>query len=333
MKEGIVIPSEQVIAPRARSGRRRKSWRGEQAAPVRHRRFSIRSMVKHWRIAAMIVGAILLVGSYRVIMSSRLFALERIEVEGTANIPASRIEAMVRRAGGRGRGSPEPGPNDLRSSIFDLRLELVRDALKREPMIKEATVIRLLPDTVRVRVIERQPMAVVARSGKLVCVDEEGVILGDYALMGSGSPPLLGWEEGDTPVKVAANRERLQRYRELQHDLSAPAPNYWTQIDQVDLSDRKDVAISLVHRPTMWIHLGSREFRQRFELSQRAVEALERRNQEELGRLGINLSDEMLGQVLQIRYIDVSRPPRVVVRLPNASVGERKGVGDSVRKR
>jgi cell division protein FtsQ len=293
--------------------------RRESAAPLRER-FSLRQALKHWRIAAIVAIAVAAAGAYRPITSSGFFALEKIEVQGNERVPASEIEATVRRLMG--------------TNIFHHDLASVRGTLKQRPIIKDATVTRLLPDTVRVSLVERTPVAVVARSGKLVCVDEDGVTLGDYTLMGEQpGPTMLGWAESGTPLKIAENRQRIQRYLGLQQELSAKDSSEWNQIDQIDLSDRKDVVISLVRRPMTWIRLGDRDFHDRFVLSQTVLKAVEGRNREELQRLGIAVSDEQLQEGLKISFMDVSRPPRVVVRLPSATAGQEKNAKERAPRR
>jgi cell division protein FtsQ len=260
------------------------------------------------RIAAIVAMTVLLAGSYRPITSSRLFELEKITIEGNTRVPTSKVEAMIHRVAGE--------------NVYQADLSAVRSALKRHPLIKDAIVARLLPDALRVKLIERQPVAVVARSGRLVCVDEEGSIVGDFALMGDQpAPPLLGWAEGSAPVKMAANRQRIQLYLQLQRELSGPGLSYWSQIDQIDVSNTEDVTISLSRNPMTWIHLGDREFRQRLQLGLAVLDAIKNRNREELQRLGLAVSDKLLADDLKINYIDVSRPPRVVVRLPSAKAG------------
>jgi len=49
--------------------------------------------------------------------------------------------------------------------------------LERVPWVRSASVERRLPDTIRIRIAEREPLALWQRQGKLVLIDREGVVV------------------------------------------------------------------------------------------------------------------------------------------------------------
>lgn len=68
------------------------------------------------------------------------------------------------------------------TSIFAYDLAEIQQRLVRLPWIKTATVERHLPDTIYIKLQERQPVALWQKDNKLALVDSEGVILADKNL-------------------------------------------------------------------------------------------------------------------------------------------------------
>ncbi len=80
-------------------------------------------------------------------------------------------------------------------NLFALNLAEVRRSLLTVPLIKSASVERVLPDTLRVRVSERTPVArLSAGAGFQFAVDREGVVLGPSS-RGPNLPLLTGVHE------------------------------------------------------------------------------------------------------------------------------------------
>ena len=84
------------------------------------------------------------------------------------------------------------------------------------------------------------------------------------------------------------------------------------------------MAVSLSQSPGTWIHLGDREFLNRFELSLQILEAIRQRNAEQLLTLGVSPSDEMFDSAMRISYIDVSQPSKAVIRIPTLKRAQTK---------
>ncbi|GBC81189.1 Cell division protein FtsQ [bacterium HR10] len=236
-------------------------------------------------------------------MNASAFHVKTVRITGAERVTTREIEAIIRGA------TPE---GVLRADLRALRAEL-----RRHPLIKDVEITRVLPDELRVHVRERAPVALVQQKGALVCVDEEGVIIGDFHLLGSRTLPLLvGWNEEGSDLAVAENQQRVALYLQLQKELSAPPLSYWDRVDQVNIRDLKNVTVNLTESPMTWIHLGDRDFRRRFELSLQILSAVKKQDAAELQRLGVAPTAELLQEDVTISYIDVSQPARVVVRLP-----------------
>lgn len=68
------------------------------------------------------------------------------------------------------------------ASIFSYNLKEMQQGLTQLPWVKTAIVERRLPDTIYVKLQERQPVAIFQKDGKLALVDSEGAILADKNL-------------------------------------------------------------------------------------------------------------------------------------------------------
>lgn len=133
------------------------------------------------------------------------FAVDNVEVEGRAR--ASR-EAILN-ALDVARGSP----------ILALDPAQAKRRLESIAWIRSAAVERRLPDTVYVRLVERQPMAFWQRHGKLVLIDRDGVSITSEQLGTYGN--LIVLVGPDAPAKGAALLDMLASEPELAPHVAA----------------------------------------------------------------------------------------------------------------
>ena len=66
---------------------------------------------------------------------------------------------------------------DVERNIFTVSLAERRAELERLPWVEHATVMRLLPDRLRVSIVERTPVAFVRQGNHIGLVDGSGVLL------------------------------------------------------------------------------------------------------------------------------------------------------------
>ena len=304
----------QVIVPRARRTRLRSARRVRVRESIgREPERAVRSSgvpIREWmpiavRIALPLLGLGALGLAVHALTNASAFRVKTIRVSGQMRVSAEEIEAIIRRTATAGA---------LRTDLRALRAEI-----RQHPLIKDAEITRVLPDELRVRIIERTPAALVQHNGALVCVDEEGAIIGDFHVLGSQTLPLLvGWNEENSEWARTENRRRVALYLELQKALSTPEPSYWDRVDQVNIRDLTNVTVNLTESPMTWIHLGDRDFRRRFELGLHILSAVKKQDVAELRRLGVAPTAELLQEDVTISYVDVSQPSRVVIRLPES---------------
>jgi len=97
------------------------------------------------------------------------FRLERVEVQGAPDMAKADILRAAQEGGHLSKGMP----------IIGLGLDDLRKQIEGTGWVKEAKVVRLLPDTLVIAVTPRQPIAVWQHEGQTKVVDSEGKIIGE----------------------------------------------------------------------------------------------------------------------------------------------------------
>jgi cell division protein FtsQ len=120
--------------------------------------------------------------SYRWLTSSTLFSLENVEITGTHHLNQKQVLTL----GGLTRGQ-----NLLNQNISDIRRNLMAN-----PWVAEATVKRVLPDTIRIAIREQSPAFWVRWSETLAYADAQGKIIDKIQAGAFYSLPLLEQEAG-----------------------------------------------------------------------------------------------------------------------------------------
>lgn len=103
--------------------------------------------------------------------------VQNVLLEGRRHTPSG----VVRRAVGLKRGDP----------ILSVDIGKIRHRLKDIAWVREATVVRRLPDTIAIHIVERQPFALWQRKTKLVLVDDLGVVITAHRLGAFRKLPIL----------------------------------------------------------------------------------------------------------------------------------------------
>lgn len=65
---------------------------------------------------------------------------------------------------------------DSTKNIFDIDLKAIENQIKKHPLVQEVTISRHLPSLVKIKIKEKQPLAVI-NSSELFAIDESGYIL------------------------------------------------------------------------------------------------------------------------------------------------------------
>lgn len=155
---------------------------------------------------------------------------------------------------------------DIGRNVFFVPLSARRRELEQIPWIQSATVMRLLPDRIRITVVERQPVAFVRNGREIGLVDAHGVLLGmSPAAMAAhhySFPVLTGIDPGD-PLQARATRVAV--YLRLMADLDSTGQHFSQNISEIDLTDPEDARV-LMPEPGRDIlaHFGEDHFLERY---------------------------------------------------------------------
>jgi cell division protein FtsQ len=159
---------------------------------------------------------------------------------------------------------------DLERNIFRVSLAERRADLERLPWVEHATVMRLLPDRIRVQIKERTPVAFVRQGTQIGLVDANGVLL-DMATdagvdAGAGAhysfPVLTGIGASD-PLTVRAARMAL--YQRFISELDSTGKGFSKSVSEVDVTDPEDVkALVPGGSSEVLVHFGDEQFLGRY---------------------------------------------------------------------
>ncbi len=197
-----------------------------------HRRW--RSALRWGGILAANVGALVLLlylvaGAVRTVREADEFDVAAIRVAGTSRLAPDAVRDTV---------SAHLGEN-----IFDLDLDRVASDASAHPWIREVRVKRILPSTLRLEVVERNPAAQARVDGGGAVVDETGRVLGRSGPGVAFDLPVLTGLDG---IDDAARAERVARGVATLDALRRAAPRWAENLSEVDLSrpDRTEVVSS-----------------------------------------------------------------------------------------
>jgi len=157
--------------------------------------------------------------------------------------------------------------SDLERNIFRVSLGERQADLERLPWVAHATVMRLLPDVLRVQITERTPVAFVRQGSQIGLVDASGVLL-DMPADAAGDPhysfPVLTGLPADeaTPERSA----KMEVYEQFLHELDGSGQRLTDSVSEVDVADPEDVkALITSGSSDILVHFGQEKFLQRYQ--------------------------------------------------------------------
>jgi len=210
------------------------------------------------------VSALLVLGSLTatgLIFRNYLERDARFRIAGTENIQATGLTEVT-----RAQMLPVFG-EDIGRNVFFVPLNERRKQLEQIPWIERATVMRLLPDQIRVGVVERTPVAFTRHGHQIGLVDANGVLLDMPAASMTrhhySFPVVTGIDPGDS---VAARRARMAMYLRLMAELDAGGKHNSDEISEIDLTDPEDARVLMPEQGTdILAHFGEDRFLERYE--------------------------------------------------------------------
>ena len=148
--------------------------------------------------------------------------------------------------------------DDLGKSIYLLPLEERRTRLRTVDWVKEASVARLWPNRVMVRVWERTPVAFLPiENSSYALIDEDGVIL--PTVSGRFRLPVLHGVKTSAPQ--ADRKERVKSMLRLTQELGVASKD----LSEIDVSDKDNLKVMQPYeRRELTLMLGDHNFAARY---------------------------------------------------------------------
>lgn len=185
----------------------------------------------------------------------------RFRIEGTGNIETSGLSEVT-----RADLLPVFG-EDVGRNVFFVPLNERRKQLEKIPWVEKATVMRVLPDQLRISVVERTPVAFVRHGQQIGLVDANGVLL-------SMSPSSMTRHHYSFPVvtgidaaePLPSRRTRMAVYGRLINELDSAGQHLSEQISEIDLTDPEDARVLMPEQGTdILAHFGDDQFLTRYQ--------------------------------------------------------------------
>ncbi len=222
-----------------------------------------------WVVLSLVVLAILGaagLGLYRYGKHSWRFRIEssdQIEVAGAQHVAHAQIMEVM---GG-----------DIGRNIFFVPLAQRKQQLEQIPWVESASVMRFVPNRLRIEIHERTPVAFARIGTHISLIDAGGTLMelapggkhtGAPSTPGSGAmgkysfAVITGMNAGE-PLSTRA--ARMKNYNDLIRDLDSSGARYSQELSEVDLSDPEDVKVLAADsNGEVLVHLGSGNYLQRY---------------------------------------------------------------------
>jgi cell division protein FtsQ len=224
-------------------------------------------------------------GARRYVLSSPRFAIRTVLVDGASRRSAEQVA--------------ETGGVKVGNNIFALDLELTRAAIIADPWIDRATVVRELPATVRITVVEREAKALVSIGSELYLSTRDGE---PFKRVGEGDPLDFPVVTGVLPDQFANDRAgavlSIKHLLDVAEDIERAGMAKTMPLEELHL-ERDGSVVATLGKEGLTLHLGHPPYRAKIEQGARVLG--------EVGRRRANAS---------VVFLDNdAHPERVVVRM------------------
>jgi cell division protein FtsQ len=189
----------------------------------------------------------------------RIDSSDQIEVSGAQHVSHAQIMEVM---GG-----------DIGRNIFFIPLAQRKQQLEQIPWVESASVMRFVPNRLRIEIHERTPIAF-ARIGSHISLIDTG---GNLMELAPGpkhkySFPVITGMNANEPLSTRA--ARMKNYNELVRQLDASGAHYSEDLSEADLTDPEDVKVMTAGpNGDVLVHLGSGNYLQRYRVYVTHVQA------------------------------------------------------------
>src|SRR5216684_2673683 len=180
----------------------------------------------------------------------RVESSDDIEINGLQNVARSQVMEVM---GG-----------DIGRNIFFIPLAQQKTQLEQIPWVESASVMRFVPNRLKVEIHERTPVAFARVGPRMFLIDAGGTLMELSPKHKYSFPVILGMNPGE-PLSTRA--PRMKSYAGLVRELDSGGAHYSQDLSEVDLTDLEDLKVR-VNDPAgdVLVHLGSSDFLHRFKI-------------------------------------------------------------------
>ena len=197
-------------------------------------------------MAALAAGALYQYGEHS--WRFRIESSDNIEVAGMQNVTKAQIMEVM--------GA------DIGRNIFFVPLSQQKVQLEQIPWVESASVMRFVPNRLRVEIHERTPVAFARVGPRVFLIDAGGTLMDLPQKHKYSFPVILGMNPGE-PLSTRA--PRMKAYNELIQELDSGGARYSQDLSEVDLSDLENLKVR-VNDPAgdVSVELGSSDYLKRY---------------------------------------------------------------------
>jgi len=252
------IDDEATLSAQGLDGEEESPYlRRQKAVTVRRRRLS---WSRQWALFIVTVVAPLGIASY--FLTTFVATSPRFELRSAADIQLMANHFVTREDVAAALGLPVRGNNGFGLNVLRLSLEDVRKQVESIPWVHSASLTRVLPNCLAIRVVEREPVAYANVGGHVSLVDSEGVFLDKPESAYFDLPVITGLDPTAGPEEC---KTHIALYQDFIRELGAEIVNSGWIVSEADLSDGDDLKALLVQgRETLQVHFGHENFLSHF---------------------------------------------------------------------
>ncbi len=178
----------------------------------------------------------------------RVDSSDNIDITGMQNVTKAQIMEVM--------GA------DIGRNIFFIPLTQQKAQLEQIPWVESASVMRFVPNRLRVEIHERTPVAFARVGPRIFLIDAGGTLMDLPQKHRYSFPVILGMNPGE-PLSTRA--PRMKAYDELVGELDSGGARYSQDLSEVDVSDLENLKIR-VNDPAgdVLVELGASDYLKRY---------------------------------------------------------------------
>ncbi len=178
----------------------------------------------------------------------RIDSSDNIDVVGNENVSKAQIMEVM--------GA------DIGRNIFFIPLSQQKTQLEQIPWVESASVMRFVPNRLRVEVHERTPVAFARVGPRIFLIDAGGTLMDLPPKHKYSFPVILGMNPGEP---ISTRLPRMKTYNELVDELDSSGAHYSQDLSEIDVSDLDDLKVR-VNDPQgdVLVELGNSDYLKRY---------------------------------------------------------------------